>query len=99
MWIGKLHWGAEDDILDAVEWYSEHDPKLAKKFVASIQETLASILSDPERIETIGSGIRGAPVRKFPYRVIFRIEDELVQVVAVSHHSRRQGYWNKRLDS
>lgn len=31
--------------------------------------------------------------KRFPYTLVFRIQDSSVRVIAVAHQSRRPGYW------
>jgi hypothetical protein len=33
---------------------------------------------------------------RFPYRVIYRVRDEDIYIVAIAHTSRRPGYWKDR---
>jgi len=33
---------------------------------------------------------------RFPYRLIYRVRDEDVYIVAIAHTSRRPGYWQNR---
>ena len=34
---------------------------------------------------------------KFPYWVIYRVKDDIVQILAIMHTSRHPGYWKLRL--
>jgi toxin ParE1/3/4 len=35
-------------------------------------------------------------LNRFPFALIYRIERDEVQILAVAHHSRRPGYWRER---
>jgi hypothetical protein len=36
-------------------------------------------------------------MRRFPYSIYFREIEGGIEIVAISHHSRQQGYWLDRL--
>jgi toxin ParE1/3/4 len=40
--------------------------------------------------------IRKVSLRGFPYSVVYREVDSVVQVLAVAHHRREPGYWARR---
>ena len=37
--------------------------------------------------------IRKLPLRKFPYTLVYRVDGEVITVVALAHQSRKPGYW------
>jgi hypothetical protein len=41
--------------------------------------------------------IRSAKVKRFPYRVVYVVVGEDVDVIAVAHAKRRPAYWRRRL--
>ena len=36
------------------------------------------------------------PLRQFPYTLVYRVQGEVITVIAVAHQSRQPGYWAKR---
>jgi hypothetical protein len=36
-------------------------------------------------------------LRRFPFSVVYAADSDVALVIAVAHHSRRPGYWCKRL--
>ena len=36
------------------------------------------------------------PVKRFPFRIVFRVVENRILVVAVAHAKRRPGYWKDR---
>lgn len=99
MWLRNYHSEARLEFDEAVDWYLDRDPRAALRFLFAVDEITASIVTDPERYELIAPELRAVRIPKFPYRMIYRIHRDEVQVVAVAHTSRRPGYWNARLDS
>jgi plasmid stabilization system protein ParE len=98
MWTSKLHPGAEEDLQESIAWYAEQDPRAADRFLGAVKQALLSIASDPERCATISSGIHAYSMTKYPFQIVFRIHDFEMEVLAISHASRRSGYWTNRLD-
>lgn len=39
---------------------------------------------------------RSMPLRRYPYSIHYRIEPDVIRILAVAHQSRRPGYWAKR---
>ena len=35
-------------------------------------------------------------VRKFPYKVVYRNQQDGIEIIAVAHGKRRPGYWKGR---
>jgi len=35
-------------------------------------------------------------VHRFPYRIVYRVRDEDIYIVAIAHSSRRPDYWRDR---
>ena len=52
------------------------------------------------RLPELGTrGIRDTrwmPLRRYPYSIHYRVEPDLIRILAVAHQSRRPGYWKKR---
>jgi plasmid stabilization system protein ParE len=44
-----------------------------------------------------GRRLRRLLVPRFPYGLLYRVEDERIFIVAVAHFSRRPGYWRSRI--
>ncbi len=40
---------------------------------------------------------RECPVKKFPFRIVYRVVDDGVLIVAVANAKRRLGYWRNRV--
>jgi toxin ParE1/3/4 len=41
-------------------------------------------------------GRRLFPIGRYPYSMLYRIQDGAVRISAIAHHSRRPGYWHTR---
>jgi len=56
------------------------------------------IAEHPERFPLLQEpDIRSAKVKRFPYRVVYVVVGEDVDVIAVAHAKRRPTYWRRRM--
>jgi mRNA-degrading endonuclease RelE of RelBE toxin-antitoxin system len=88
--------GALEDLDIAFSWYSEIHVELAKDLVFKFKEALSKIELNPFLSQNLSSGFRKVNLHRFPYKLIFEINDTEIIVVALAHHKRKPGYWKNR---
>ncbi len=92
-----LHPEAENDLLDAAEFYREQaDTALSQCLLTEFEYALSMLLQHPRLGALWRPGKRRYVMRRFPYSVIYTIVGEEMHILAVAHHSRRPGYWRGR---
>jgi toxin ParE1/3/4 len=91
---------ARADVSQAVVWYRQRSVRAAEDFLIAVGAALARIEAQPtaQVVVDAGSGARRALVRKFPHRVLYLIDGELIVVFAVMHHRRDASAWRERLE-
>lgn len=67
---------AEEEFIEAVEYYNVQCPGLGYEFAAEITTTLNRISSFPEAWARISPRTRRYITNKFPYGVIYQIQDK-----------------------
>ena len=72
---------------------------LGRELAEEIEQAIRLIAERPMAGTDIGKGERKFTVDRFRYNVIYRIEDETLNVLAVGHHRRKPNYWRKRRDT
>ena len=88
---------AEAEYAEALAWYHQRSERAAAKFETVVGEKLEQIAKSPEQFPICDEeGFRFAILKRFPYRLIFRVAGDVVQIVAVAHSRRRPGYWSAR---
>jgi len=87
---------AEVDYTESLCWYAERDIDAANSFDAEFDHALTEIAADPERFPNCDSRHRYFLLRRFPFRIIYRIVRQDVVVIAVAHASRSPDYWIDR---
>jgi plasmid stabilization system protein ParE len=89
------------DIFEAAAWYDKREPGsgLGEEFKTEIRARLKSLLQNPTlpRIRHREKGIRWVYPRRFPHRIIYRVKDDVVLVIAVLHSAMAEHHWKKRV--
>jgi plasmid stabilization system protein ParE len=84
--------GARRDFDESFDWYAAQSTRAAQRFVASVDAALTSLADDPMRFAGPDGVHRECPVKKFPFRIVYRVVDDGVLIVAVAHATRRPDY-------
>jgi len=66
-------------------------------FINAVEETIFRIVDSPTRWAFVEEDIRRCLTRKFPYGILYTVEEDYILIVAVMHCSREPGYWKKRV--
>lgn len=92
---------AEDDVIEAADWYDTQSAGLGGEFIDEILTIFDDLETNPllycRRHPT--KNIRWRYPERFPYRVIYEVIDEkhLVIVAAVIHAARHDRVWQRRV--
>lgn len=80
-------------------WYRSRSVKAAEQFLFAVGIVFERIEAQPTAQVVIdaATGARRALLRKFPQRVLYLIDGELIVVFAVMHHRRDDPAWRERL--
>jgi plasmid stabilization system protein ParE len=70
---------------------------LAQAFINAVEEAIFRIVESPTRWVVVDEDIRRCLTRKFPYGILYTIEEDYILIVAVMHCSREPGYWKERV--
>jgi toxin ParE1/3/4 len=90
---------AAKDIRSVHAWYREISPQFAAAFVRRIDEAIEYAREWPLMYQLVYRDFRRVPLRRFPYALFYRAEDERIVVVAVLHQVRDPQFIESRLDS
>lgn len=88
---------AQADADAVVDWYTGESAFIAAdEFVNELDRALGLLNRFPELGHASASNTRTLALHSFPYSLIYRLQGDLIRVIAVAHHSRRPGYWAGR---
>lgn len=82
---------------EAAEWYRDRSFQAAERFINEVETAIQEICADPERYQPIGEGVRVFRLKRFPFRIYYLLEPDILTVYAVMHERRRPDYWRGRL--
>ncbi|MFM9842992.1 MAG: type II toxin-antitoxin system RelE/ParE family toxin [Dongiaceae bacterium] len=91
-----FHPDALEEAVAAAAWYRERSVAAAVAFEVEIAHAMDRIVQAPDRYPTFVDGSRRYLLRRFPFAIIFHVDDSRIEIVAVAHWRRRPGYWRDR---
>ena len=82
---------------EATRWYRENGGAAPSRTFAHELKRIIGLAAQQPGIGSPGlNGTSRLYLKRFPYTLVFRIEGDMVRVIAVAHQSRRPGYWGGR---
>ncbi len=88
---------AERDLAEAFKWYEQRRKNLGAEFLSEIRSSLRLVEENPFRHAIVYRAVRQALPRRFPYRVLYLVEGQSIEVIAVVHAKRHLSAWQGRV--
>ena len=88
---------AAAELDEAVAWYSAQAPGLERRFIDEMRTARKRIAERPHAWRPLGAGVRRFRLGRFPYGVIYAVEEDEIVVLAVAHLHRKPDYCRSRL--
>ena len=93
----SLHPGAENDIANALDFYSEQAGLVvAERFLEEFQRVAKLLVEYPVIGTPTTKGRRTFPLKVFPYSVVYRNTGNNILILIVRHQHRKPGYAGSR---
>ncbi len=92
----RYHQAAEDELLSEVGYLELRAAGLGRRFFAEVRRAEGVIAQFPQSGREVLPGIRKWVLRKFPFSLLYSLEEQGLLILAVAHHRRRPGYWVSR---
>jgi len=93
----RLNARARAEIRKAGEHYKGEGDRISYAFAKALRGALDLITAIPESSPADEYGIRRKHLTNFPFTLIYYLEDDVVEIVALMHQSQKPGYWRNRL--
>jgi len=93
-----FHPEALTEYAKAVQYYAAQRTEVAQAFINAVEDAVYQIRESPYRWKVIDEDVRRCLTRKFPYGILYTIEQDYILILAVMHCSREPGYWKSRRD-
>jgi hypothetical protein len=91
-----FHPEAETEFLEAIAYYESCAPGLGEDFSLEVYYTVQNILSYSHAWPIVEGDVRRCLTSRFPYGILYSIEPDRVNILAVMHLHRHPDYWKSR---
>lgn len=78
-------------------WYLERSGSAEAGFLRELDHAIQQVADAPLQWPQYLAGTRRYVFPTYPYSLVYFVEDDVINVVAVAHDKKRPGYWRKRL--
>ena len=82
---------------DAIEFYELEVQGLGLRFKEEIKRALRNLIKFPDMGSIEKADIRRCILHKFPYKILYSNEGELLYIIAIAHMHRAPNYWINRI--
>ena len=86
-----------NDILEISRWYDLQLAGLSKIFEQRLEEAIHSLEIRPQSFSLSIADCRRIKLKKFPYLLFFKINENQVKIYAIVHTKRSIGFMKKKL--
>ena len=90
---------AEDDLKEAFSWYEDNRTGLGHDFLLQVDAGINFIKRNPDVHPIEYKGTKKHLIKRFPYKIIYLVEEEKIVILAVTHGKRNPVLIRKRVDS
>jgi toxin ParE1/3/4 len=93
----SFHHSAKDELKDSIDYFEDIKSGLGKRFLREVYSSIKRIQFSPNSWPKFTKNTRRCFTNKFPYSIIYFIEDNEIIIVAIMHQKRKPNYWIKRI--
>lgn len=90
---------AENDLREAFDWYEDKRLGLGYDFLLQVEAGLRFIESDPYIFPPVYKDTRKHIIKRFPYKIIYIVKDDIIIILAVLHGMRDPNLFKKKSDN
>jgi len=87
----------EADVLKGRAWYEERTPGLGEAFVRAFYACAQELVRYPRQCQKVHRDFRRHLLRRFPYALYYRVENDTVVVFGAFHCARDPRHLRKEL--
>lgn len=87
---------AKQELEDAASFYELEYPCLREKFREEVKKAILRIVGYPGAWSIERGEVRKCLLHKFPYKILYSIEQDYIFIIAIAHGHRKPDYWIER---
>lgn len=84
---------ARQEVEDAVRFYELEYSGLGRKFKEEVRKAALRIAAYPEGWSIERGNVRKCLLHKFPYKLLYAVDENHILIIAVAHQHRKPDYW------
>ena len=96
--IVSYHPAADAEVTRGAQFYEQHVAGLGAAFLDEVDAAVTLLCTQPEMFSLRADGTRRCPLKRFPHRLVYRVEQERLRIYALAHPRLRPGHWRSRLE-
>ncbi len=84
---------------EAIEYYEAISEELGQSFKENYERLVEEIIENPTRVSfrDKANEIRRGFMERFPYILLYKIEEKEIYFLALAHERKQPNYWKNRL--
>lgn len=87
---------AKRELFESLDFYERRAAGLGEILLSSIEDAVAQVRRNPRSSPVVLGEIRRRGIHRFPYSIVYRLEEDRIFILAVAHQKRRPRYWARR---
>ena len=92
----EFHPAAEVELAAAVEVGEARAPGLGAELLHEVRRVAALVSELPDIGEPLDQRHRRFPLRRFPFALMYQVNNDRLLILAIAHRRQRPGYWRER---
>ena len=88
---------ADQEVDEAVAWYGKQGHDISRGFLDDLDRAVRLATAYPLLATQIEPEIRRLLFVRYPYSLIYGIDNESIVIIAVAHQQREPRYWTDRV--
>jgi plasmid stabilization system protein ParE len=84
---------AKQELDDAANFYEIEYQGLGTQFRSEIKKSILRITEYPEAWSIERGDVRKCILHRFPYKILYSIEEDHLFIIAIAHQHRKPDYW------
>lgn len=93
-----FHPKAQQELVEAAAYYEEQLISLGDEFLSVVEKAVDSLEDNPKSayLSHPHLDMRRCVIPRFPFLIYYRESEDLIEVFAIAHQSKRPDYWLER---
>ncbi len=95
-WVIRIRPLAFFDLEEGIRWYNYQKDGLGNLFLLEANASISKLKKNPYAFRIIFNPVRRVALKKFPYKILYTIDNYEVIIIGIIHHKRSNRYLRRR---